>query len=104
MEIEFRAWDDKQKYMAYQGTPDLETLSSFIHHFGNDKLMQYTGYEDVYGNKIFVGDIVMNDEWDEPYKIESLHEFIYEVEYSKNHSGLWGFIPSELKIIGNIYE
>ena len=23
IELEFRAWDESQKYMAYQGTPDL---------------------------------------------------------------------------------
>ena len=24
--IKFRAWDESQKYMAIQGTPDLETI------------------------------------------------------------------------------
>ncbi len=37
-EIKFRAWDEAQKHMAYQGTPDLETIQSFMHHFGNNKL------------------------------------------------------------------
>lgn len=37
--IKFRAWDKSQNYMAYQGTPDLETLQSFIFHFGEDELM-----------------------------------------------------------------
>lgn len=43
----FRAWDDKQKYMAIQGTPDLETLASFMHHYSDSKfLMQSTGILD----------------------------------------------------------
>jgi GrpB-like predicted nucleotidyltransferase (UPF0157 family) len=31
-EIKFRSWDKDAKYMAYQGTPDLETIQSFMHH------------------------------------------------------------------------
>ena len=51
--IQFRAWDEKQKYMAYQGDPDLETLQSFIHHFGDKELMQWTGFCDCNGKKIY---------------------------------------------------
>jgi uncharacterized phage protein (TIGR01671 family) len=56
--IKFRAWDDTQKYMAYQGTPDLETIQSFIYHFGNKSLMQFTGLEDMNGKEIYEGDII----------------------------------------------
>ena len=31
--FKFRAWYEKEKYMAIQGTPDLETLQSFMFHF-----------------------------------------------------------------------
>lgn len=56
--IEFRAWDEKQSYMAYQGTPDLETLQSFIFHFGDKKLMLYIGYKDKEDNKLYAGDLI----------------------------------------------
>lgn len=56
--LKFRAWNEKQKYMAIQGTPDLETLQSFMFHFGEDILMQFTGFYDYDGKEIFEGDIV----------------------------------------------
>ena len=59
-ELKFRAWDESQKYMAYQGTPDLETIKSFMYHFGDKELMLFTGLHDKDGNNICVydGDIV----------------------------------------------
>lgn len=60
-QIKFRAWDKDQKYMAYQGTPDLEAIQSFMHHFGGEELMQFTGLLDKNGKEIYEGDIVMCD-------------------------------------------
>lgn len=61
MKIEklFRAWDESQKYMAYQGSPDIETLQSFMHHFGDNELMIYTGQNDINQKKLFEDDILL---------------------------------------------
>ena len=34
----FRAWVESQKFMAIQGTPDLETLQSFMFHYADEKI------------------------------------------------------------------
>ena len=109
-EIKFRAWDESQKYMAYQGTPDLETIQSFIHHFGDKVLMQFTGLIDKNGKEVYEGDIIKG-------KTFSGKENISYVIYDNNY-GCWqlqtvGNKPlsfpiksfnKELEIIGNIYE
>ena len=59
-ELKFRAWDRSQNYMAYQGNPDLETLSSFMFHFGEDIVMQSIGKKDKDGNEIFEGDLLID--------------------------------------------
>ena len=62
-EIEFRAYCPETKNMAYQGTPDLETIQSFMFHWGDKILMQYTGFKDRNGKKVYEGDIVNHKNW-----------------------------------------
>lgn len=65
MELKFRAWDKAQQYMAYSGTSDLETIQSFMHHWGDKPLMLWTGHYDKTGKPIFDKDIIEFDrkEW-----------------------------------------
>jgi len=58
MEILLRAWDEKHKCMAVQETTDLETLQSFIFHYGDKPLMLCTNIPDLNGKLIFDGDIM----------------------------------------------
>ena len=119
--IKFRVWDEEQKYMAYQGTPDLETLQSFIFHFGDKELMQFTGLHDKNGKEIYTGDILQlkrldgsvlfykifcvkggfafNAHQDDFYKPQS-EIYFYESTSDMQSSS---FISS-LQIIGNIHE
>lgn len=45
-EKKFRAWDKEAHHMAYQGTPDLETIQSFFFHWGDKELMLSSGLFD----------------------------------------------------------
>jgi hypothetical protein len=62
-DYQFRAWTGE--YMVYQGEPDLETLQSFMHHYGGDKLMLRSPWKDSGGRYIFDGDILEHNdrEW-----------------------------------------
>lgn len=116
-ELKFRAWDKSQKYMAYQGNPDLETLSSFMFHFGEDIVLQSTGFFDKNENEIFEGDIL--SDW---YEVDGKQVQSFLQVFWCNNDGAWkldssfnqdkssGDLLSEelssfvYEISGNIYE
>ena len=63
--IKFRAWVKRPDacFMAYQGQPDLETLQSFIFHYGDEDLMQFTGIDDNNGDELYEGDMCSVGDW-----------------------------------------
>lgn len=116
-ELSFRAWDKSQKYMAYQGSPDLETLSSFMFHFGNDIVLQSTGFKDKLDNEIFEGDILSDWNDVDGKQVQSFmqvfwceKEGAWKLDNSFNHYKSSGDLLSDelssfvYEITGNIYE
>jgi hypothetical protein len=99
-EIKFRAWDKSQKYMAYQGNPDLETIQSFMHHFGDKKLMMSTGIYDANYNEIFESDIIQTPKGLAQVKFELGCYYVSTVSRYR----LGGWHKESIIKIGNIYE
>lgn len=107
MQIELRVWDDKQKYMAVQGTPDLETLESLLHHFGSfSHRMLWTTLVSKDKEKIYVGDILENPQGERGEVV--FDNGCFALKAKKKNSDYYfplshGFCHNK-KIIGNIYE
>ena len=117
-DIKFRAWDKSQVYMAYQGTPDLETFQSFVFHFGDDVLMQFTGFKDKNRKEIYESDILIDKESDEfgndisgylPVVFcQNTGQWCVDNSFKKDGSHLVNIVEylgiEHLEVVGNIYE
>ena len=105
--IKFRAWDESQNYMAYQGTPDIESIQSFMHHFGDKTLMQFTGLNDKNGKEIYEGEILYNNDREEHCIVKYSKEkamFIVKYLESNDEFPLWESISNLYYSVGNIFE
>jgi len=104
--LKFRTWIASQDYMAIQGTPDLETLQSFMFHYGDEKnIMQFTGLKDKNGIEIYQGDIFTCDRVNYILRFLTIggaytvHKIIDEID-----ERFLFHCNDQIEIIGNIYQ
>lgn len=96
----FRAWTGE--FMAYQGSPDLETQASFMHHYGGEELMLRTLWEDSQGRPIFEGDVLEHD--DKEWTVRLDFDGWVCNAFGCPQLQLSEEIASNSNVLGNIYE
>jgi len=130
-EIKFRAWDKHSKKMyswekliEYNSENHLSLANCLIGEVSHIILMQYTGLKDIEGKDICESDIIERVIEGDPEEYEFIKKYngaIGQIEYISRIMGFrinlikgdgWSFngpegpewVPSELKVIGNIYK
>lgn len=109
MEIKFRAWDKRENRMSepsaiwfsYAQGPHIIELCGENRKPEEVELMQFTGDEDVIGQEVFNGDIII-------YLHDSGRGYEYNIDYIR-YNGYYGYEPMCLgignyRVIGNIWE
>jgi len=117
-EIKFRAWDATHQVMLevynirfgnilqgrHEGPKSLHDCGCGIDAY---ILMQFTGLHDRHGKEIYEGDVVRESDNDLVFAIEWDAECaMYKMPkaYDEEYTYSIGAIPTELKVVGNIYE
>src|SRR3990167_1314131 len=117
-EIKFRAWDKKHGKMSVSLLSLGDRWFDFVMDgktYGVENLewserlmfMQYTGLKDKNGKEIYEGDVVRESDNDLVFAIEWDAECaMYKMPkaYDEEYTYSIGAIPTELKVVGNIYE
>ena len=113
-EINFRAWDIKEKVMCWVSIIDFEHRECVLVYptkeykektksFDEIELMQYRNLKDKNNKEIYDGDIVKSPNGElfvvkyDGYCLQPFHKFEY-------HRGAYSIPPEWFEVIGNVFE